>query len=87
MILGKIVVSSACPTGPREILEDGKSGLLFGVGDADEFAKKIFLILNDQNKRRELEENIKIRVKDFTSDKSLEKLDLVVRELGVRKNE
>ena len=87
MILGKIVVSSACPTGPREILEDGKSGLLFGVGDADEFAEKIFLILNDQNKRRELEENIKIRVKDFTSDKSLEKLDLVIRELGVRKNE
>ncbi|MDR2879192.1 MAG: glycosyltransferase [Fusobacteriales bacterium] len=86
MILGKVVVSSACPTGPREILENGKSGLLFEIGDESEFAEKMFLALNNQNKRKELEENIKMRVKEFTPDKSLEKLDLVMRELGVQKN-
>lgn len=33
LILEKIVVSSECKTGPREILMDGKYGLLFPVGD------------------------------------------------------
>ena len=86
MILGKIVVSSACPTGPREILENGKSGLLFEIGNENEFAEKIFLALNDEKKRKELEENMERRVREFTADKSLEKLELVIRELGEQNN-
>lgn len=33
MILGKIVISSDCPVGPKEVLENGKSGILYPVGD------------------------------------------------------
>jgi len=33
LILGKIVISSDCPTGPREILENGEIGYLYNVGD------------------------------------------------------
>lgn len=39
--LGVLNISSNCPNGPAEILENGKSGLLFPVGDADELAKII----------------------------------------------
>ena len=33
LILDKIVISSDCPTGPREILENGEIGYLYSVGD------------------------------------------------------
>lgn len=33
LICDKLVISSNCPTGPKEILERGESGILFEVGD------------------------------------------------------
>jgi glycosyltransferase involved in cell wall biosynthesis len=39
--LKKFVISSDCPTGPREILNGGKGGFLFKVGNYEELAKKI----------------------------------------------
>jgi glycosyltransferase involved in cell wall biosynthesis len=39
--LKKFIISSKCPTGPREILNGGKGGFLFDVGNYEELAKKI----------------------------------------------
>ena len=39
--LKKFVISSNYPTGPAEILNDGKGGLLFKVQDHNDLAKKI----------------------------------------------
>lgn len=33
LILDKIVISSDCPTGPKEILENGEIGYLYNIGD------------------------------------------------------
>ena len=41
IVLNKFVISSNCSTGPKEILDNGKGGLLFKVGDYKELAKKI----------------------------------------------
>ena len=41
LTLKKFIISSNCPTGPSEILDNGKTGLLFRVGDYKELAKKI----------------------------------------------
>ena len=41
ILLNKFVISSNCSTGPKEILDNGKGGLLFEVGDHKELAKKI----------------------------------------------
>ena len=41
ILLNKFVISSDCSTGPKEILDNGKGGLLFKVGDYKELAKKI----------------------------------------------
>ena len=41
LTLKKFIISSNCPTGPSEILDNGKTGLLFKVGDYKELAKKI----------------------------------------------
>jgi glycosyltransferase involved in cell wall biosynthesis len=48
--LNKFVISSNCPTGPREILDNGRGGFLFQVGNFKELAKKI--ILYDSNKKK-----------------------------------
>lgn len=41
LILNKVIISSDCPTGPREILEEGKIGHLYKVGDWNKLAKLI----------------------------------------------
>ena len=43
--LKKPIISSKCPTGPTEILDNGKGGLLFKIGDHKELAKKNFICL------------------------------------------
>ena len=49
LTLKKFIISSNCPTGPSEILDGGKGGLLFKVGDYKELAKKI--IFFNSNKK------------------------------------
>ena len=39
--LNKYVISSDCPTGPKEILNYGKGGTLFKTGDSEDLYKKI----------------------------------------------
>ncbi len=41
--LKKFVISSDCPTGPKEILDNGKGGMLFKTGNYKDLSKKIIL--------------------------------------------
>ena len=67
MLIGIPVVSSDCPSGPREILNNGQSGKLFQVGDYKHLAKIIEdTILSDNS---ELINHAKLRSKDFTIEK------------------
>ena len=45
--LKKFVISTDCPTGPNEILDGGKGGLLFKVGDFLDLGKKIQFFKNN----------------------------------------
>lgn len=54
LILGKVLVSTDCPTGPREILDDGRAGLLTPVGDAPALAAAMLQGLRDQDLRARL---------------------------------
>jgi glycosyltransferase involved in cell wall biosynthesis len=47
LALGKPVIASDCPTGPREILGDGRFGVLFEVGSVSELADAMRRILSD----------------------------------------
>ena len=46
LVLGKWVISSACEVGPAEILENGKLGDLYHVGDYEELANLVMKRLN-----------------------------------------
>ena len=56
LILGKVLVSTDCPTGPREILDAGRAGLLTLVGDAPALAAAMLQGLRDQALRARLSE-------------------------------
>ncbi|SJZ57412.1 Glycosyltransferase Family 4 [Cetobacterium ceti] len=67
-ILGKSVISSNCPVGPREILGNGEYGLIYKVGDFQELSEKFLEISNNESLRKSYEEKSKIRAKDFNSN-------------------
>lgn len=52
MICGTPVVAFNCPTGPREILADGKYGELIPMGDDDLFVEKTYELLTNEEKRQ-----------------------------------
>ena len=48
--LKKFVISSNCPTGPREILSSGKGGELFKIGDYKTLSRKIITFHTNKSK-------------------------------------
>ena len=54
LAVGQVVVSTDCPTGPREILDDGRAGLLVPVGDVAGLAEAIRSGLQDAALRQTL---------------------------------
>jgi len=71
LALKKFIISTDCPTGPKEILDNGKGGFLFKVGNYLELSKKILLFNQNYNlflKKRKY--SIK-RLKRFDHEKNL----------------
>ena len=61
------VVSTDCPGGSREILEDGKYGALVSIGKADEMAKAVLAELDDPTPR----EILLRRAEDFSVERAV----------------
>ena len=61
-VLKKFIISSNCPTGPREILLNGKAGFLFNVGD---YVKLSDLILYFSKNKKSLSKKISIGHKNL----------------------
>lgn len=66
--LGIPCVAFDCPTGPREIISQGKSGFLIEVGDVDGFAKAIMKLLHDPCLRQQMSENAVMESEKFSLD-------------------
>lgn len=54
MAAGLAVVSTACPLGPRELIDDGRTGLLVPVRDVDALAARLAEVMDDAALRRRL---------------------------------
>ena len=60
LTLKKFIISSSCHTGPREILLNGKGGLLFKVGDHKELADRIkYYFFNKKECKKLLDRSFK----------------------------
>lgn len=74
MYLNIPVISSNCPVGPAEILDNGRSGILVPPGDCSAMANAISQITTDNNLRRELTQKAAKRADIFTFDSQLTKM-------------
>jgi len=72
MACGCPVVSTDCPSGPREILKDGEYGILVPPKDPEGLARGILQVLENPGFREELSEKGKKRSLDFTVDRAVE---------------
>ncbi len=79
LVLKKIIISSNCPTGPKEILEHGKGGILFKMSDYKKLATNI-LYVSKNFKRLRKKVNFGFKsLKRFDSEKNLNKYLYIVR--------
>jgi glycosyltransferase involved in cell wall biosynthesis len=61
--LGRPAVSTCCPHGPKEIIDDGKTGLLTPVGDARALAEAMSKLLSNQPRRRQMGQAAKLHAR------------------------
>jgi glycosyltransferase involved in cell wall biosynthesis len=47
IVLKKLIISSDCPTGPKEILDNGRGGILFKTGNHQDLIKKLNSLKKD----------------------------------------
>ena len=73
LVLKKFIISSDCRTGPKEILLNGKGGLLFKVGDHKELANKIRYYLKNKYKCQRMMMNSHRSLKRFDYNNNLKK--------------
>jgi glycosyltransferase involved in cell wall biosynthesis len=69
MACGVPVISTDCRSGPREILQDGRCGLLVPVGDEGALSEGILQLLRDRTLRENFSKAGKERAKDFSASK------------------
>ncbi|WP_300363792.1 glycosyltransferase [Fusobacterium sp.] len=79
LITNGMVISSDCPVGPREILENGKSGILFPVGNKEKLVEEILKILNNKEIIEKYKIESKRRIKDFSKEKIKEKVQEILK--------
>ncbi len=73
LALKKFIISSDCPTGPKEILLKGKGGLLFKVGNYSELEKKISYYLKNKKICKSMLNNALNKLDRFDYNKNLKK--------------
>ena len=66
-----MVISSRCKTGPKEVLGEGKYGILYEVGNYNQLAKILERSLENLNLREEYEKIGYERVKEFDKERVL----------------
>ena len=71
--LGCFVISTDCPTGPSEILDEGKGGLLFKTSDYIDLSKKILIYIANKKKHEKKLKFAHKRLHRFNYDINLNK--------------
>lgn len=66
MLCDTVVVAYDCPTGPREILADGKAGGLIELNNKVAFEEKVLEILENENLQKDIKKEMKSKVVEFS---------------------
>lgn len=68
MACGLPIVSYACPCGPQDIITEGKDGFLVKVNDEIELAKKINLLIENKELRKQMSNAAIIKAEQYNID-------------------
>ena len=69
MAMGLPCISSDCPPGgPRTLIEEGKNGLLFPVGDVEALSKAMVRILDDPEAAEKMGRKAAEKTSAYTSE-------------------
>lgn len=71
MALGKAVIAADCFTGPREITDGGRCGILFPVDDHEQLAKEITKLIREPELRKQLGAAAAERTRKAWSDEAV----------------
>lgn len=77
LCLNKIVISSNCPTGPIEILENGEIGYLYNVGDCKKLSEIIIEKLRDDTINKKL---IQEKIRKYDKKVIIQKYEKLIYE-------
>jgi glycosyltransferase involved in cell wall biosynthesis len=82
MTIGLPVVSFDCPTGPGDVIEDGRSGVLVPDGDVDALAAAMLAVIEDPDRRRALGAGAAARARDFALESIGARWEALIAELS-----
>ena len=82
---GSAVVSTNCPTGPREILLDGRGGWLVDVGDPKALAQAMGQALSDPDERQKRWQVALAGLERFAVSAVTKQITAVLEKVGMRK--
>lgn len=81
LICNKMIISSNCPTGPKEILKNESCGKLFKVGDTEELGNYLVEFLSSRKNREKYEKNVIIRKEEFNKNKVIKEYEKLIEEI------
>jgi glycosyltransferase involved in cell wall biosynthesis len=81
MACGLPCVSFDCPSGPRDIIEDGKDGFLVPNGNIQKLADKILFLMENKDIRIEMGKTAKENAKRFLPEQIVSQWDNLFQEL------
>jgi glycosyltransferase involved in cell wall biosynthesis len=87
MSVGLPVVSFDCPTGPREIVEDRRNGLLIPDGNVDALAAGLTEMIEDEALRRRCSEGALETVANYSVEAIGARWDELIAQLASRRQE
>ena len=86
MSCGLPVISYACPCGPKDIITDGKNGVLVNVNDEITLANKINLLIENEELRKQMSDAAKIKAKQYNIENITSKWMNLFKTLQMKKN-
>ena len=81
MAAGCIPISFDCPTGPREIIDDGVNGFLVPMGDIFKIKNTVEMLMNNPVLAEEISFNARLKASLYTKDNILSMWRRIIDEL------
>jgi GalNAc-alpha-(1->4)-GalNAc-alpha-(1->3)-diNAcBac-PP-undecaprenol alpha-1,4-N-acetyl-D-galactosaminyltransferase len=74
-------ISTNCPSGPSEIINDGSNGFLIAVNDQYELENKLSLLMSSEDLRENIGENAFLSVKKYQTENIVKKWNKLIQKL------